>query len=71
MIDYPTAWRLVKQTAFEEHHIKCSYRTESGALLCDCEILANIEKTLLKEPIIIEIDLTKPYSSKNKPKSFT
>lgn len=38
-MDYPTAWAVVLTTELEEHHEKCSWRTENRALLCDCELL--------------------------------
>lgn len=39
IMDYPTAWEFVRNTNPQNHHEKCSWRTENGALLCDCDIL--------------------------------
>lgn len=38
-VDYPRAWEIARATAFEQHHPKCSYRTQQGGFLCDCEVL--------------------------------
>lgn len=39
IMDYPTAWAFVKTTKPVDHHSKCSWRTQNGALLCDCDVL--------------------------------
>ncbi len=39
IMDYPTAWAFVKATKPEHHHLQCSWRTQNGALLCDCDVL--------------------------------
>ena len=41
IMDYPTAWAFVRETDPADHHERCSWRTERGALLCDCDILWN------------------------------
>ena len=38
-MDYPQAWEFVRATKPEEHHERCSWRTENGAFLCDCDVL--------------------------------
>jgi hypothetical protein len=39
VMDYPQAWAFVRDTNPEDHHERCSWRTQNGALLCDCHIL--------------------------------
>jgi hypothetical protein len=39
VMDFPAAWAFVADTKLEDHHPKCSYRTEARALLCDCDVL--------------------------------
>jgi hypothetical protein len=41
IMDYPTAWEFVRATCPLDHDERCSWRTQSGALLCDCYILWN------------------------------
>lgn len=41
IMDFPAAWEYVRSTKPEDHHEKCSWRTEGGALLCDCDVLWN------------------------------
>ena len=38
-MDYPEAWEFVRGTKPEEHHPQCSWRTQNGALLCDCDVI--------------------------------
>jgi len=38
-VDYPRAWEIARATPFEEHHPECSYRTQKGGFLCDCDVL--------------------------------
>lgn len=39
VMDFPTAWEFVRETDPADHHEQCSWRTQNGALLCDCRIL--------------------------------
>lgn len=39
VMDWPTAWAFIRTTRPEDHHERCSWRTENGALLCDCDVL--------------------------------
>jgi hypothetical protein len=39
IMDYPQAWEYVRSTDPTTHHERCSWRTENGALLCDCDVL--------------------------------
>ena len=41
IMDWPTAWRYVREQHPDpaEHHPKCSWATQNGALLCDCDVL--------------------------------
>jgi hypothetical protein len=43
IMDFPAAWEYVRERAtahgLDEHHERCSFRTERGALLCDCDVL--------------------------------
>jgi hypothetical protein len=39
IMDFPEAWAFVKETRPEDHHERCSWRTERGAFLCDCHVL--------------------------------
>lgn len=39
IMDFPTAWEFVRATEPLDHHWNCSWRTENGALLCDCHVL--------------------------------
>lgn len=36
-MDFPRAWQLCRATPAEQHHERCSYRTDG--LLCDCEVV--------------------------------
>lgn len=36
VLDFPAAWRIFAATDPQQHHEKCSYRTENRALICDC-----------------------------------
>lgn len=38
-MDYPQAWEFVRATKPEDHNERCSWRTEGGAFLCDCDVL--------------------------------
>lgn len=38
-MDFPRAWAIARAVPYEEHEEKCSYRTETGAFLCDCKVL--------------------------------
>jgi len=38
-VDYPRAWQIARSVPISKHHPECSYRTEEGGLLCDCDIL--------------------------------
>lgn len=35
-LDIALAWKLIKNTAPQHHHEKCSYRQADGGFLCDC-----------------------------------
>lgn len=35
-LDFPTAWRILRESPDLEHHLRCSYEQTDGALLCDC-----------------------------------
>ena len=37
--DFPAMWEFVRGTKLEDHHYRCSWRTEAGALLCDCAVI--------------------------------
>lgn len=50
ILDYPTAWRIVKQTKPEHHHEKCSFRQSTGGVLCDCAVVDAIRATLNDTP---------------------
>ncbi len=39
VMDYPTAWEFVRGTDPADHNERCSWRTQNGALLCDCDVL--------------------------------
>lgn len=45
MVDFPTAWRLVKQSTKSLHHEKCSWAVTNGAILCDCAFVEAIRIT--------------------------
>jgi hypothetical protein len=36
IFDFPTGWASLAASNPEQHHERCSYRTENRALLCDC-----------------------------------
>jgi len=36
LLDFPTAWAILRTTVLDHHHEDCSYRTTGGALMCDC-----------------------------------
>jgi hypothetical protein len=38
-IDFPRAWQIARAADWNEHDPTCSYRTERGALLCDCHVI--------------------------------
>lgn len=38
-MDFPRAWQIARETPYEQHHERCSYRVSEGELLCDCHIL--------------------------------
>lgn len=42
-MDYPTAWRLVRQTKPADHDPRCSFVQTNGAILCDCHVLDELE----------------------------
>lgn len=39
IMDFPTSWAFVRISKLEDHHENCSWRTQAGALLCDCDVL--------------------------------
>ena len=39
IMDYPTAWEFVRGTDPEDHAERCSWRSTSGAFLCDCSVI--------------------------------
>ena len=39
VMDFPAAWAFVKATDPADHDPRCSWRTQNGALLCDCDVL--------------------------------
>lgn len=41
-VDFPKAWEIAKSVPDGRHHEKCSYRTQRGGLLCDCDILYGV-----------------------------
>lgn len=43
MIDFTTAWAVMKATKPEYHHEKCSFRVSNGGLLCDCAAMEAIK----------------------------
>jgi hypothetical protein len=47
-VDYPTAWKIARSVPFDEHHLRCSYRTQSGGMLCDCHVLYQEQLTKLE-----------------------
>lgn len=61
-MDYPTAWAVVLTTKPEEHHEKCSWRTENGALLCDCERLWDRWRELDKPSTELAVSLWREAS---------
>lgn len=36
-VDFPLAWKLIKQSKKENHHEDCSWRT--AGMLCDCAVI--------------------------------
>ena len=36
-IDYPRGWQLCEQSKLEDHHERCSWRTDR--MLCDCDVV--------------------------------
>ena len=38
-VDYPRAFEICRATPREQHDPACSYRTEDGAVLCDCAVI--------------------------------
>lgn len=38
-VDFPRAWEIARATKRNKHHPECSYRTQRGGYLCDCEVL--------------------------------
>lgn len=36
MVDWPTAWVMVRETTSSKHHERCSYSSSDGAFMCDC-----------------------------------
>ena len=41
VMDYPTAWAFVADTALVDHDPRCSYAQTNRALLCDCHVLTD------------------------------
>ena len=45
IMDFPQAWAYVRERAVkhgtDEHDPRCSFVTQNGALLCDCDVLWN------------------------------
>ena len=40
-MDFPRGWEIARAVPFDQHDAQCSYRTEWGALLCDCPVLTS------------------------------
>jgi hypothetical protein len=40
ILDFPSGWAIFAKTDPQQHHERCSYRTENRAMICDCAALA-------------------------------
>ena len=36
MTDFPSCWKVIRQTTIKNHRDECSYRLTNGGMLCDC-----------------------------------
>ena len=55
-VDFPRGWEITRASKIEDHHQKCSWRTDG--LLCDCDVLMKHPETVA-DSVLTHVDFAR------------